>query len=463
MLPLLHLAPLVLLQLISLPTFSAAYTWHFNAVPQQCSNLSITVTGNGGKPPYRVLVIPFGPTPLAENVEVRKIIDRQFDGNSKTISFPLDYPANSQLVAVVSDATGFGSGGTSVAAQVTHSKDASCFDPKTQVSPLFVFSIEPPNQIVQCKSTRIWWDKSTVQGTPTFLGIIPGGQSFSIPESSITDKPSQGTGFSWTPPLRGGTTLVIVGGDNRGNGTAGSSLNVVSTGFQNDGSCLSNASPSSTPGSPAGGSYPTGSSGTTGGGGGGTNVGAIVGGVIGGLAVVVIAALLYFFLRRREKMRKRQKERPVDLLNAGDDSDDEYPRVGRPGDRSSRNDLPEYYRPEPYLVAEPTITDADARTDTGSEMTHGLPGQRTLGTDSRRLSAVTSVTSRSGTPEVYGYGPSSTVSSSTRKGGPPRQMRAVNIIQHEDAGPSEPPPPPDGEDSETVELPPAYTNLRPSS
>ena len=194
----------------------------------------------------------------------------------------------------VSDSTGFGSGGTSVAAQVTNSNDASCFDAKTNVSPDFYFSIQPVNQIVQCTDTRLWWNSSSVQGyvfflflfsfyvprlrkqnpnasfffffgkfinsTPNFLGVIPGGQSFAIPEGNITDVPSQGTGFTWKPSLRGGTTLIIVGGDDRGNGTAGSTLNVVSSGVNNDGSCLSNSSPSSTPGTPAGGSYPTGSS-----------------------------------------------------------------------------------------------------------------------------------------------------------------------------------------------------------
>jgi hypothetical protein len=40
-----------------------------------------------------------------------------------------------------------------------------------------------------------------------------------------------------------------------------------------------------------------------------------------------------------------------------------------------------------------------------------------------------------------------------------RPMRLVNIIQHDDAGPSEPA----GDDeavADTIELPPAYTNIR---
>jgi hypothetical protein len=48
----------------------------------------------------------------------------------------------------------------------------------------------------------------------------------------------------------------------------------------------------------------------------------------------------------------------------------------------------------------------------------------------------------------------------TRKSAAPPQLRPVNIIQHDDAGPSEGPI---GQgEPETIELPPAYTNLRPA-
>ena len=100
--PLLRFVPLVLLQFISLPTFSAAYSWVFDSTPKQCSNVSIAIKGSDGQPPYRILIIPFGPTPLPNNTEVRRIIDHPFEGNSDTTSLAIDYPANSQFVAVVS-------------------------------------------------------------------------------------------------------------------------------------------------------------------------------------------------------------------------------------------------------------------------------------------------------------------------------------------------------------------------
>lgn len=103
------------------------------------------------------------------------------------------------------------------------------------------------------------------RSTPTFQGAIPGGQSFSVPEGQLSTVPEQGLGFNWSPSVRAGTTLLLLGGDNRGPGTGGSNVYIVG---QGDNSCLNDQSPSSTPGSPAGGSYPTSTSGAGTGGGG---------------------------------------------------------------------------------------------------------------------------------------------------------------------------------------------------
>ncbi|KAJ8506896.1 hypothetical protein ONZ45_g10646 [Pleurotus djamor] len=429
----------VLLVSSSLFPLVSGYSFNIQSTPRQCQNLTFSITGDGGQGPYRVLVIPFGATTLPNNTEVRRIQDIPFGDGQTSVSFQLRYPENTQFVAVVSDASGFGTGGTSVAATVLSGDSSGCFDASQNVSPDFVFSIEPPNQVVQCQPTRLWWDNSTVQGIPSFLGVIPGGQSFSIPQGSITNVPSQGTGFSWTPSIRAGTTLIIVGGDNRGAGTAGSSLNTVSAGINPSNECLNDNSPSSTPNSPAGGSYPTTTSGAGTSGGSsssGNNTGAIVGGVIGGVIGLLALLLALFFWRRRSRAQGSTKERPVDLLQ---DDEGEAPR----------GELPQYYQPEPYMVPEPTVrSSSDGRSVAGQTDDRGRP-----------LSGVTS-TSRSGTPDILGFGGAATASSSGRKSGMPRPLRPVNIIQHEDAGPSEAPK---DEEPETVELPPAYTNIRSST
>lgn len=426
----------------------SSYTWSFTSTPQQCGTLSLQVSGSGS-PPYSVLVIPYGPTPLPNNTEVRTIVYQQFDGSSTATSFQLKYPTTSQFVAVVSDSTGFGSGGTSVAASVMSSSDSSCFNPNQTVSPAFPFNIFPTNQVVQCNASRLWWDPSQVQGTPSFQGVIPGGQSFSIPEGQITQVSNEGTGFSWIPSVRDGSTLIIVAGDNRGLGTGGSGLYTVSQGIYPNSSCLTTTSPSSTIGSPAGGAYPTNASGaeTTSSSSSKTNVGAIVGGVIGGLAVVAILALAGFYLIRRKTANKVTKERPVDLLQ-GDPEDDHDPAPGELGN---------YYRPEPFLATEPTETSSMYRGEEGRGGT--VTSSSRYGTSDRRESALGSFSDmRSATPDYeMGITGGTTIPNSSRKSPMPRQLRPINIIQHDDAGAA-------GEQAEgqpdTVELPPAYTNIR---
>ncbi|KAI6124564.1 hypothetical protein EDD16DRAFT_555924 [Pisolithus croceorrhizus] len=431
---------------VSLATVVSGFSFTFTSEPQQCANLSISITG-AGTPPYSVLIIPYGPSPLPNNVEARTIVYEQFPGNSSSVSFQLKYPSTSQFVAVVSDSSGFGTGGTSVAATVMSSSDSSCYNATNNVSPDFPFNIDPPNQVVQCSPSRLWWNPSQVQGTVSFQGVIPGGQSFAVPAGTPSQVADEGTGFNWTASVRAGTTLILVAGDGRGLGTGGSGLYNVAAGLYPDSSCLTDTSPSSTAGPPAGGSYPTDISGdqTPGGGSGhSSNVGAIVGGVIGGLAFAAILIVAGFYIIKR-RSSSSNKERPVDLLHG--DPDDT--------DQALAPDLPEY-RPEPFLATEPTDASIRQPDETGRL---SVAGSRYGGLSDRPLSTISLSeiqSARSGTPDRdtrTGSGPSGSMVTGSRKAPQPRQLRPVNIIQHEDAGSPE-------VEAETIELPPAYTNIR---
>ncbi|EGN92853.1 hypothetical protein SERLA73DRAFT_98611 [Serpula lacrymans var. lacrymans S7.3] len=438
------------LVLFLLPSLVSAFSFQFTSQPTQCGNLSIAITDGTGQPPYSVLIIPYGSSPLPNNVEARTIVNQPFSGDSTDVSFQLKYPATSQFVAVVSDSSAFGSGGTSVVATVTGSNDASCFNPTKTVSPDFPFNIYPSGLVVQCSASRLWWNASQTQGDVTFQGVIPGGDSFSIPEGQITQNDSLGTGFSWTPTVRAGNTLLIIAGDNRGEGTGGSGSYNVQQGDDPSNACLNNNSPSSTAGPPAGGSYPTNNSGGTTGGSGGrssTNTGAIIGGVIGGLAGVVIIALVgLYFLKRKTGSTKARKEGPVNLFQGDGDEDDE-----------PQGELPQYYRPVPFVLPDPTEVSSAYAQENGAG---GTAGGSRYGTSERRHSAATSLTDarfqRAATPEAAGLGiASGSTAASSRKTAMP-QLRPVNIIQHDDAGS----PVDEADEPETVELPPAYTNIR---
>lgn len=91
-----------LLAVILAPSLVSAFSFNFQSSVQQCQNLSLSITGSGGQPPYRVLILPFGPSPLTNNVEARSIVDQSFGGSATSVSFQLKYPFDSQFVAVVS-------------------------------------------------------------------------------------------------------------------------------------------------------------------------------------------------------------------------------------------------------------------------------------------------------------------------------------------------------------------------
>jgi len=190
----------------------------------------------------------------------------------------------------VSDSSGFGSGGTTVPVTVLQSSDSSCYNASQQTQIPYYFYFDPTGKLIQCGSTRIWWVPSTVNGyvpplvcnrpslavgsnrfpcdgiplyrTTQFYCAIPGGISFAIPQgtpSSANEVANNetGIGYPWTVDITAGTDVILIGSDDRGIGSGGwAPYTILSTATPDD-SCLDSTSPSSTPGRPAGGSYPT--------------------------------------------------------------------------------------------------------------------------------------------------------------------------------------------------------------
>ncbi|KAF8257137.1 hypothetical protein EI94DRAFT_1709540 [Lactarius quietus] len=300
------------------------------------SKCSVAVQGTG-QPPYSLLLFPYGPIPFPNNTEVRKIQNISFPGDSTSLSFNLNYPENSSFVAVVSDSSGFGTGGISTVVTVLPSSDSTCYNSTHGITLPWYFYIDPIGGIAQCQSLRLWWDQDLVDGNLTFYGLIPGGTSFFIPQGYYSTNNNTGTGFSWTVDVAGGTDVLVIGSDDRGFGSGGEADFTVASSTNTF--CLSGSSPSSllvilqepaipqvlvarrTP----------------------NNTGVIAGGVAGGLAFMVALASITFFYARRLGYAAISKERPVNVLYDDEDGDGSY------------QDLPDHYEAEPYLVSDPNF------------------------------------------------------------------------------------------------------------
>ena len=146
--------------------------------------------------------------------------------------------------------------------------------------------------------------------------------------------------------------------------------------------------------------------------------------MVGAAILLISIGLVAFWFFRRRPYSALSTQRPVNVLQDDDDGVDE------------NHDLPQYYAPDPYLVPDPTI-----RGTSEAASTHDRP---------LSMSTVTADLQRPQTPM--------TTTTTTRKSAAIPQLRPVNIIQHDDAGPSEDL---SGQtEPDTIELPPAYTNIR---
>ncbi|KAF8342631.1 uncharacterized protein EI90DRAFT_3190007 [Cantharellus anzutake] len=422
--------------LLSFVRAAASFTWSLST-PIQCANMTLTV--NGGVPPYQLLVIPVG------NVvpETRRIL--ALNTSSNTLTFELKYPAKSQFLAVVSDSTTFASGGTGVPVTVAANDDASCLT-----------------------NVRFSWDNNS-QGHVSIIGIIPGGETFRL------DAPNDNSFFNWTVNARAGTTVELIAGDSRGPGTGGSTTFLQIGDGPN--SCINDLSPSSTAGSPAGGITATPSSSATTGGGvpattsasqsagpstGGkksNNTGGIVGGVIGGLVGLALIAALILFCRRRGAQEPEPSR--VDLMYGEEpNGNDSQPPMIEPG----------FYQSEPFNVPDPSTgrpsTDFDfsngRRVSTTTSSNAALPLGAAPPRDMSRRQSQQSMAQMTqvSDPVTNSNGGGSRPRTKDSKAHPPSSMRAVNIVQHTDAGAldaTEPPPP---VQEQIVELPPTYSEVR---
>ena len=164
----------------------------------------------------------------------------------------------------------------------------------------------------------------------------------------------------------------------------------------------------------------------------------ITGGVVGGVGGFILIVLAAWFFLRSRRSTKAKKEGPLDLLQ----------------DQEGENDhdagLPQYYRPEPFIVPDPTVSSSNPDAPETTMASGYRPSM------DHRLSQYSATTGEGGVPATRSGTPDQS-STYMRKSPAPPSFRPVNIIQHDDAGPSEDV---SQAEPETIELPPAYTNIK---
>lgn len=254
-----------------------ANAFSFSATaPTQCDSLNVTWTG--GQAPFQLLITPKFGTP--HNISVPS---SAVSSNGGAISTQLTMPQGTKFLLTMSDATGFGSGGTSQILTVGSSvTGVSCntTDPGTG------FTYELPDALQQCNPYTFSGYDGAAQPV-TIYGLIPGGQTTIM-------NPPNGLSYQWTTDVAAGTTMVFIMIDSQGR--QGGSSDILTVASSDDSTCLNAQSPTSTASPSASGpSAPvvteTASS--------GVSVGAIAGTALAALvALAVLVTLGLFFLKK---------------------------------------------------------------------------------------------------------------------------------------------------------------------
>ncbi|OJA21454.1 hypothetical protein AZE42_10354 [Rhizopogon vesiculosus] len=197
----------------------------------------------------------------------------------------------------MSDATGFGSGGTTTVLTVgAPIANNNCNT--TVASPDFTFEL--PTSLQQCNGYTFTSYDGAVQPI-TITALIPGGEYVIL-------NPPNGSSYNWVADVEEGTDLVFFMMDSQGRSGGISDIEQVS--LSSDSSCLNVNSPSSTASAPSqtsSQSAPSTSSITT-------NVGIIAGAAVGGVAFLGLMTVLGICCKRKMSRSsdtmslKRQKE-----------------------------------------------------------------------------------------------------------------------------------------------------------
>ncbi|PIL31854.1 hypothetical protein GSI_06558 [Ganoderma sinense ZZ0214-1] len=207
--------------------YAANFTFSYSAATQ-CGDFQ--VSWQGGVAPFQLTLVPSYGTP-----RVLSIPSTAFSSNHGTYSTTLPIPKGNQFMAVMSDSSGFASGGVSKVITVGAAASGNTCN---TTDPGVDFTFDTPSALAQCR-----FDDYTAAVQPIVIkGIVPGGSSFVL-------NPPKGTLFDWTADIAAGTTVSFIMQD--ANGRQGGATEFLPVGLSDDSTCLDKNSPASVSNAPS--------------------------------------------------------------------------------------------------------------------------------------------------------------------------------------------------------------------
>ncbi|KAG2340100.1 hypothetical protein BDR05DRAFT_562568 [Suillus weaverae] len=247
--------------------------------PTQCDGL--TVSWTGGQAPFTILL-----TPSMEMFQNISVPASAFTNGKGSYTIPsLTLAVGTHFLLTMSDATGFGSGGTTNELTVENAIAKNNCDIAGGPPP-YTFNISQ-QQLVQCSPFSLTYAGAILP--VTIVQLIPGGKS--VVFSSVNSET-----FTSVADVSAGTNLMFFVTDSVGRPGGISGFQQVLS--ASDASCLSANSPSSTSGmaataSPSSTSSASGLS--------SNDISLIAGAVAGGVVVLALVVLVMCCLRRRRR------------------------------------------------------------------------------------------------------------------------------------------------------------------
>ncbi|RDX47765.1 hypothetical protein OH76DRAFT_712831 [Lentinus brumalis] len=302
---------------------AANFTFTSYSDATQCDDFQVSWTG--GSPPFRLTILPsYTPQTSVD------IPDNSFSNNKGTFTRKMPLKAGNQTVLIMSDSTGFATGGVSPLITVGDSKTGAACD----TSPKVDFTFIADGALRQCEQ-YVFQDYGQATQPIQITGVIPGGSTF------VLNPPNGSKSFTWLVDVAAGTELLFFMTDSLGRQGGTTSLATVE--HSEDSSCVGTSSPASTSNPPSlvatsttststqtgtASTSPSGSRKT------GPPIADIVAPVVA-VAVLLVCAFIWYCRRRRRrggvKVLGRKFQHPeVDLTKGDSDTPQHMRDIGSP-------------------------------------------------------------------------------------------------------------------------------------